>query len=343
MKTGETRDERAKAELLGYYRQMLLIRRFEEKAAEMYAHGKIGGFLHLYIGEEAVAVGALAALHPDDHVVTHYRDHGYALARGLDPRRVMAELFGKATGVSRGKGGSMHLADVSRRFWGGYAIVGGHLPLAVGLSLAQQYTGSGAIVLCVFGEGATNIGTFHESLNFAALWKLPVLFLCENNLYGMGTAVQRASAETEMYKKACAYEIPGERVDGMSVLEVRDAVQRSAERVRSGQGPFFLEALTYRFPGHSMADPEYYRSKEEVQQWRQRDPIRTFGQWLRDQGVATEGDLQNVAREVERVVEEAVRFAEESPPPASDDLFRDVYVAPPAAVAPAPTATARRA
>jgi pyruvate dehydrogenase E1 component alpha subunit len=244
-----------KSELLEMYRLMVLIRRFEEVAAEQYALGKIAGFLHLYIGEEAVAVGAIRAMDPDDHLVTHYRDHGYALALGLDPRRCMAELFGKATGLVGGRGGSMHFADASKHFWGGYAIVAGLLPIAAGLGLASKYLNQRRVAVAIFGDGATNNGAFHEALNFAALWKLPVLFLCENNQYGMGTAVQYASAVREMYRKACAYDIPAERVDGQNVLAVYEAMKRALEHCRSGNGPYFLEALTYRYRGHSMADP----------------------------------------------------------------------------------------
>lgn len=267
--------------LVEMYQQMVLIRHFEEASAEQYARGKIAGFLHLYIGEEAVAVGAMAALRPDDHVLTHYREHGHALARGMDPKAVMAELFGKATGVSGGRGGSMHLAKVDKHFWGGYAIVSAHLPLATGLALAEQYQGTERIVTCVFGEGASNAGEFHESLNLAALWNLPVLFLVENNLYGMGTAVGRASAVQEMYRKACAYDMPGEQVDGMNVLAVFHKVSERAERIRRGGGPALLEAMTYRFRGHSMADPARYRQRAEVEEFQQTDPIKHFQDYLK--------------------------------------------------------------
>jgi pyruvate dehydrogenase E1 component alpha subunit len=302
----------------------MLIRRFEEKAAEMYARGRIAGFLHLYTGEEAVAVGAMAAINDNDHVITHYRDHGHALARGVDPGRVMAELFGKDTGLSHGKGGSMHLFDVERSFMGGYAIVAGHLPLACGLALANQRLANGRIVLCIFGDGAVNEGEFHESLNLAAVWKLPVLFLCENNCYGMGTDIGRASAVSEVYKRAAAYDMPAEQTDGMNVLKVYEATQRAARRVRAGEGPAFLEAITYRFRGHSMADPELYRSKEETAAWRERDPIVAFRRQLEGDAVIDEQAFQALQAEIEGVVNEATRFAEESPHPPLEALHQHV-------------------
>lgn len=315
-------------ELVNLYRQMLLIRRFEEKAAEMYALGKIGGFLHLYIGEEAVAVGAVSALGKDDHLVTHYRDHGYALARGCDPKKAMAELFGKATGLSKGKGGSMHFADISRHFWGGYAIVGGHLPLATGIALARQYQDNQQVVLCVFGEGATNIGEFHESLNLAALWRLPIVYLVENNSYGMGTHLARASALKAIHAKGCAYGMPSRQVDGMDVLLVRDAVSNAVEYARSGLGPSLLEAMTYRYRGHSMADPELYRHREEVETWKLRDPVRHFQTSLQLGGFFTPEQAEAISAEVDRVVEEAVEFANQSPDPDESALWEDVYVEP---------------
>ncbi len=312
------------ARLIDLLRQMMLIRRFEEKAAEMYARGRIAGFLHLYIGEEAVAVGAIAAVNDDDQIVTHYRDHGHALARGVEPGRVMAELFGRDTGVSRGKGGSMHLFDAERSFLGGYAIVAGHLPLACGLALANQRLGNGRIVLCIFGDGATNEGQFHEALNLAAVWKLPVLFLCENNCYGMGTEIHRVSAVAEVHKRAAAYGMPAERTDGMDVLKVYEATRRAAGRVRDGEGPAFLEAVTYRFRGHSMADPELYRSKEETADWRERDPIVAFRRYLEREGVIDEQAFGALQAEIEQSVNEAARFAEESPHPPPQALYEHV-------------------
>ena len=315
----------APEELLGLLRQMMLIRRFEEKAAEMYARGRIAGFLHLYIGQEAVAVGAEAAIGPDDHVVSHYRDHGQALARGLDPKAIMAELFGRTTGVSKGRGGSMHLFDVSRHFMGGYAIVGGHMPLSCGLALANKQLKNNRIVLCFFGDGAVNEGEFHEALNLAGVWSLPVIWLCENNQYGMGTEIRRVSAETEVYRRACAYNIPAEQVDGMDVLAVRDALRKAVQHTRQGKGPYFVEAVTYRFRGHSMADPEFYRTKEEVQQWRARDPIKLFERQLRDWGLIDDAGIKRLEDEVENVVNEAERFAEESPAPDVSTLYDNVY------------------
>lgn len=314
-----------RGQLIDLLRQMMLIRRFEEKAAEMYARRKIGGFLHLYIGQEAVAVGAISTLGPNDYVVSHYREHGHALARGLEPGPLMAELFGRATGVSRGRGGSMHLFDVKRGFMGGYAIVGGHMPLAVGLALASSYLKNGRIVLNIFGDGAVNQGEFHESLNLASVWKLPVVFLCENNLYGMGTDVRRVSAEPEIHKRACGYNIPAERVDGMDLLAVREAARRAVDWARGGKGPYFLEAVTYRFRGHSMADPEFYRDKSEVERWKAQDPILRFRHYLEGEGLISEEEARSLEEGVEAAINEAVRFADESPEPPLEALYEYVY------------------
>lgn len=319
------RDKKLMHELL--YR-MLLIRRFEDKAAEMYARGRIGGFLHLYNGQEAVAVGAISALGEGDLVVTHYRDHGHAIAKGSDVKRLMAELFGKATGVCKGKGGSMHFYDASVGLLGGYAIVGGHLAIACGLALASDYLEKGQVVLCIFGDGATNSGSFHEALNIAALWRLPVVFLCENNLYGMGTALKKASAVQEISRKALAYEMLGKRVDGMDVLAVRETVAKAVEWARAGWGPTLLEATTYRFRGHSMADPVLYRTKAEEEAWRTRDPILLFRKKLEAEGLLSEAEFERMEQEVEEAVEQAVRFAEESPDPPLAALFDDVYASP---------------
>jgi pyruvate dehydrogenase E1 component alpha subunit len=313
-------------EALALFRKMSQIRRFEERAEEAYGRGMIGGFLHLYIGEEAIAVGALAGLEPEDDVVTHYRDHGYVLARGVDPKRVMAELYGKSTGLGKGKGGSMHLADVTRHLWGGYAVVGGHVPLAAGLALANQYRNLPRVVSCFLGEGATNIGTFFSSLNMAALWKLPLVVIVENNRYGMGTAVKRASAVEDMYRKASAFNIPAVRIDGNDVLAVRDAVRDMARTARAGGGPQMIEAMTYRFRGHSMGDPQRYRSREEVEAAKTADPIDRWRRYILERNLAEEEELERVIGEIETELEEAVRFAEASPAPEPAELCFDVVV-----------------
>ncbi len=304
---------------------MIRIRRFEEKAAEMYARGRIKGFLHLYIGEEAVGTGAIGALRPNDYIVSHYREHGHALARGLDPRRVMAELCGRETGVSGGRGGSMHLFDVEKSFMGGYAIVAGHMPLACGLALAEQYKGTDRIVVNFIGDGAVNEGEFHEALNLASVWKLPVLFINENNLYGMGTDVRRVSAVIEIYKRADAYAMPAEQVDGMDVLEMHSTVSRLAHRIRAGEGPAFLEAICYRFRGHSMADAELYRTKQEVEQWRMLDPIRRLSEQMLADGAIHQSDIDAMQARADEMADAAARFAEESAPPSLDTLHRYVY------------------
>jgi pyruvate dehydrogenase E1 component alpha subunit len=316
-----------RSDVLSLYRQMLLIRRFEEKSAEMYALAKIAGFLHLYIGEEAIAVGATAALRPDDYVISAYRDHGHCLARGSDPRQIMAEMFGKATGLCKGKGGSMHLVDAPRRFMGGYAIVGGHIPLATGLAFANKYRALDLVTVCFFGEGAIPSGQAHEALNLAALWKLPVIFVCENNRYGMGTPVERAIAlYTDVAETARSYGIMAERVDGMDVLAVRDVMRKVVKRVRAGQGPFFIEATTYRFMGHSMSDPAHghYRTKEEVEEYRKRDPLLLLKHTIRTNDLGAETDFTDLEREVAGVVAAAVTFADESPFPNPSELYHDV-------------------
>jgi len=307
--------------------QMSLIRRFEEKAAEMYALGKIGGFLHLYIGQEAVAVGAMSTLRPDDYAISSYREHGHCLAKGSDPRRVMAELFGRRDGLSKGKGGSMHLFDKSVNFLGGHAIVGAHLPLATGAAFAIKYQGGDQVVLCFFGDGAVPEGEFHESLNLAALWKLPVIFICENNRYAMGTAIHRALAQTEIWRFAETYGIRGEAVDGMDVLAVRDCVGRAVERARREGVPAFVEARTYRFRGHSMRDPAgaVYRTREEVEREKQRDPIALFTDRCVRDGVLAEADLRIIEKSVNELAEEAAAFADASPEPPAEWLLTDVY------------------
>ena len=315
-----------KAMLLEWYRQMVLIRRFEQKSAELYQLGKIGGFLHLYVGQEAIAVGTIAARRPTDHIITAYRDHGHALAVGIETKAVMAEMLGKATGISKGKGGSMHMADVTRNFWGGHAVVGAHLSLAAGLGLSESYRETDNAALCYFGDGATNIGYFHESLNLAGVWKLPVLWICENNQYGMGTAVSRASAVSAIMQKASAYGMEGKQVDGMNVFEVYKATQEALQAIREGKGPQFLEMLTYRYEGHSMGDPLRYRTKDEVEKWREDDAIGILERRILENDVATKEELDGIDHTVEAELTEAVQFAEESPLPAPEELFTDIYV-----------------
>ncbi len=316
----------SETQLLELYKRMVLIRRFEEKAAEMYSRGKITGFCHLYAGEEAVAVGAISALYDKDYVISTYREHGHCLAKGASPRVVMAELFGKATGISKGHGGSMHLFDDELRFMGGYAIVGGGLPLAAGLGLSVQYKEGSEVVCAFFGDGALAQGAFHESLNMAALWKLPVVFICENNFYGMGTLVQNAISQEELYRFAEPYKMPGVRVDGMDVLEVYGATMEAVARAREGDGPSLIEAVTYRFRGHSMSDSAEYRSKREERIWQERDPIKNLHRRLLAEKRASEARLDEIDREVAEAIEDAVKFADESPEPSLDELGKGVYV-----------------
>ncbi len=309
---------------------MLRIRRFEERAAELYSLAKIRGFLHLYIGEEAVAVGVMQALTPDDAIVATYREHGQALARGLPAASLMAEMFGKANGCSRGHGGSMHFFDVSRRFYGGYAIVGGGLPIAVGLALADRYQERRRVTACFFGDGAVAEGEFHESLNLAALWQLPVLFLCENNLYAMGTPIGQELARTDIPLRAESYGIAAEAVDGMDVLAVEAAARRLADEVRADGAPRFLELRTYRFRAHSMADPDLYRTKDEIEHWRERDPIVLFERRLRDAGLLTDEQLASLESEIVAELDDAVAVAEAGPWEAVEDLTKDVTTPRPA-------------
>jgi len=311
---------------LAMLRQMLLIRRFEEKAAEAYALGKIGGFCHLYIGQEAVAVGSLSAVREDDYAICSYREHGQALVRGIPASAVMAELFGKATGCSKGKGGSMHLFDAKRRFMGGHGIVGGHIPLAAGIAFANKYQGGDQVCICYFGEAAVNIGAFHETLNMASVWKLPVIFLCENNRYGMGTAFERVAAVTDVVEHARSYDMAAEAVDGMNVLTVYDATRRAVERARKGGDPTLLEVRTYRFMGHSMSDPLHgvYRTKDEVEEQKKKDPITQLAEKLKEDKVIDQAALDAMDAELHTEVEQAVKFADESPDPDLAELYNDV-------------------
>ena len=313
------------AHAIGLWREMLRIRRFEEKAVELYTRGAIRGFLHLSIGEEAVAVGAMQTLTADDAIVSTYREHGHALARGMPAQTLMSELYGKANGCSRGRGGSMHFFDVARRFYGGYAIVGGGLPIAVGLALADVLRNCRRVTACFFGDGAVAEGEFHESMNLAALWRLPVLFLCENNLYAMGTALARHQSQPDIARKAAAYDVPSAVVDGMDVVAVEDATRRAADTIRAAGGPYLLEARTYRFRAHSMYDPELYRAKAEVEEWKKRDPIVTFAAELAATGVLGADERARIESAVAAEVDAAVAFAEAAPWEPVADLTRDVY------------------
>jgi pyruvate dehydrogenase E1 component alpha subunit len=298
---------------------MLLIRRFEERAGEMYAKNKVGGFLHLAIGEEATIVGAVRAMRDDDYLISTYRSHGHALARGTDPKRVMAELFGRSSGVSGGRGGSMHMFDGEKRFMGGYGIVGGNLPLAAGIALSSDYRGTDDVTVCVFGDGAANQGTFGETLNIAALWKLPVVFMVTNNQFGMGTALERHTAQTDLHKRGEGFGVPGMRCDGMDVLDTHKVMSEAIAKVREERRPILVEAVTYRFRGHSMADPEEYRSKEQVEEWRKKDPIANFAERL-------DADLDALDKAATERIDEAVHFADGSDFPSPESLYEHLYV-----------------
>lgn len=315
-----------KEELLGYYREMLLIRRFEERAGQLYGMGLIGGFCHLYIGQEAIAVGVEAAKQPGDEVITGYRDHGHMLTCGMDPKEVMAELTGRSGGSSRGKGGSMHMFSTEANFYGGHGIVGAQVPLGTGLALANAYRGDGRVSFAFFGDGAANQGQVYESFNMAELWKLPVVYVIENNQYAMGTAIQRSSSETRLHKRGVSFNIPGEEVDGMDVLAVKAAAEKAAEHARSGNGPYILEMKTYRYRGHSMSDPAKYRTREEVDEVRKtRDPIDHVEELLAKHGWADEAALKAIDAEVKKIVADAAEFARTSPEPDPSELYTDVY------------------
>jgi pyruvate dehydrogenase E1 component alpha subunit len=305
---------------------MALIRRFEEEAGRQYQRAKAGGFLHLAIGEEATIVGTTSVMRDDDYLIGSYRTHGHAIARGTEPKRVMAELFGRVDGTSGGRGGSMHIFDLERRFMGGYGIVGGNLPLAAGLALSSEYKGTEEVTVCMFGDGASNTGNFGETMNFAALWSLPVVFLVENNLYGMGTALARHSAVTDLSHKADGMGVPGVRVDGMDVLAVRETVAEHIRLAREERKPTLVEAFTYRYRGHSAADPEVYRDKEEVEEWQRKDPIESFASRLIKEKVLTKEDVERIREQAEQTVLEAVEFADNSPEPPLDSLYDHLYV-----------------
>jgi len=311
--------------LIDLYRKMILIRRFEEKSAEAYSIGKIGGFCHLYIGQEAVAVGSISAIRKDDYVLCSYREHGHALAKGMSADAVMAELFGKFTGCSKGKGGSMHMFDRELGFLGGHGIVGGQIPLATGTAFAAKYRGTDQVTLCYFGEAAVNQGALHESLNMAQLWKLPCIYICENNQYGMGTSLARAMSLSDIAQKACAYEIASEFVDGMDVIAVREATQRAVERARKDYLPTLLEVRTYRFMGHSMSDPGNYRTRAEIEKHQERDPIKLFSESLVEEKIVDEKTLNEIDKEAQAIVLKSFEFADQSPEPPIEQLFADIY------------------
>src|ERR687886_581511 len=329
--TPETAEQHAglsNEQLVDMYRQMVLIRDFEEKCQEMYTRAKIGGFLHLYVGQESVAVGMMAALKPEDHIITHYRDHGHAIARGLDVKALMAELFGKETGSAHGLGGSMHLVDVSKNFWGGYAIVGSHLLIAAGIGTAIKMEQKPEVIVVFFGDGATNGGEFWEAMNFAQLGKLPVIFCCENNLFAMGTPISVHTSVQEIYRKACAFDMHADRVDGNDVLAMYEAAHRAVEYARSGQGPVLLEAVTYRFRGHSAQDTQKYRTREDIEQHRTRDPNQVFRKKLIDEGIMAEEQAQQIEQEAAAEVDAAIEFADQSPTSDEKWLSSGVYAKP---------------
>lgn len=315
-----------KDQVLHWYEQMLLIRKFEERASQLYMQQKFRGFCHLYIGQEAVAVGMESAINPDDYVITAYRDHGGALARGVDPKACMAELFGKATGCSKGKGGSMHFFSKEHNFVGGHGIVGGQIPLGAGLAFGAKYKGENKLSVTMMGDGAVRQGAFHETFNLAMLWQLPVIFVIENNNYAMGTSVERTSNVTELYKLGLSYDMPSKPVDGMSILSVYEEMKEAVEFVRAGNGPMLIEMKTYRYKGHSMSDPAKYRTREELNKYKGKDPIADLKIYMQDNGIGTEDELQAIESRIKNTVEESVKFAEESPYPDESALYEDIYV-----------------
>lgn len=311
---------------LYWYETMLLLRRFEEKAGQLYGMQKIRGFCHLYIGQEAVAAGTMTAINDDDNIITAYRDHGLAIAKGITPNECMAELYGKATGCSKGKGGSMHFFSNQKRFFGGHGIVGGQIGLGAGIAFADRYLNNNRVTLCFFGDGAARQGMLHETFNMAMLWSLPIVFICENNYYAMGTSVARTSKVLDIYRLADAYDMPGDSVDGMSCEEVHKAIDRAARRAREQGGPTFLEIRTYRYRGHSMSDPAKYRTKEELEEYKEKDPINQVQKTLIENNWATESDIEAIAERIREVVEASVKFAEDSPYPDVSEVYKDIYV-----------------
>ena len=316
----------SKETYLKWYEEMLLMRKFEERAGQLYGMQKIKGFCHLYIGQEAVVAGAMSVLKPDDNMITAYRDHAHALGKGTTARAVMAELYGKATGCSKGKGGSMHMFDAKNKFFGGHGIVGGQIPLGAGIAFADKYNGNKNVTVCYMGDGAVRQGAFHEALNMAMTWKLPVIFIIENNNYARGTSVERTSNVTDLYKLGLAYDMPSEPVDGMSVEEVHNAMDKAVKHAREGKGPYLLEMNTYRYKGHSMSDPAKYRTKEEVESYKAKDPVEIVLKTIMDNKMATAAEIEIINNKVRDVVEDSVRFAEESPYPDASELYTDVYV-----------------
>lgn len=313
---------------LYWYEMMLLLRRFEEKAGQLYGMQKIRGFCHLYIGQEAVAAGMMTAIRPDDNLITAYRDHGLAIAKGMTSNECMAELYGKATGCTKGKGGSMHFFSKEKRFFGGHGIVGGQIGLGAGIAFADQYNGTDRATICMFGDGAARQGMLHETFNMAVLWQLPVVFICENNYYAMGTSIGRTAKQTDIYPLADAYGMPGDSVDGMSCEEVHNAIDRAVRRAREGGGPTFLEIKTYRYRGHSMSDPAKYRTKEELEEYKEKDPINQVLKVIQENNYATEEQIEQINEKVRMEVDECVKFAEESPWPDDSELYKDIYADP---------------
>jgi pyruvate dehydrogenase E1 component alpha subunit len=315
----------SKEQYLKWYEDMLLMRRFEERCGMLYGQQKIKGFLHLYIGQEAVVAGAMSVLGPEDNMITAYRDHAHAISKGTSPRAVMAELYGKETGCSMGKGGSMHMFDYKHRFFGGHGIVGGQIPLGAGIAFAEQYKGTKNVTVCYMGDGAVRQGAFHEALNMAMTWKLPVIFIIENNFYAMGTSVARTSNVTKLYKLGHAYDMPSHAVDGMTVETVHDAMEKAVKHARDGKGPTLLEMNTYRYKGHSMSDPGKYRKKEEVDEYKGKDPIEITLKTIRTQKMASEAQIEEIEKRIKDIVDDSVKFAEESPYPDVSELYKDVY------------------
>jgi len=324
--TAEKANVYDKEQVLHWYEQMLLIRKFEEKASQLYMQQKFRGFCHLYIGQEAVAVGLESAIRPDDYVITAYRDHGGALARGVEAKAGMAELFGKATGCSKGKGGSMHFFSKEHNFLGGHGIVGGQIPLGAGLGFGAKYMGEDKIAITMMGDGAVRQGAFHETLNLAMLWQLPVIFIIENNNYAMGTSVERTSNVTELYKLGLSYDMPSKPVDGMSVMSVYEEMKEAVEHVRGGHGPMLIEMKTYRYKGHSMSDPAKYRTREELDKYKGKDPLADLKIYIQEHDLVSEDELREIDSRIKNEIEEAVKFAEESPYPDESALYEDIYV-----------------